>query len=209
MNKQVDKVHYSFARYAHSDRFASYFYQLREIHAINPSSVLEVGVGDGVVGNYLRDNTGIKYTSIDIAQDVNPDVIGSVLDLPFEDGQFDVVCAFEVLEHIPFESFEKAIAEMSRVARSRVLVSVPHFGPPVKFLLKVPFLPEIRFAFKIPFFTQIVWNGQHHWEIGKKKGSEKFTRARVIEAMSRHGKVVADYVPFENQYHHFFILEKR
>ncbi len=202
--KQVDRDHYSFGSYAHPGRFASYFYQLREIHDANPVSVLEVGVGDAVIGNYIRDNTELKYTSIDVAADVNPDVIGSVLALPFEDKSFDVVCAFEVLEHIPFESFDKAISEMARVARNRVLVSVPHFGPPVKFLIKIPFLPEMSFAFKIPYHPLHTWNGQHYWELGKKGYSKK----AVIATMSKYGKVLKDYVPFENQYHHFFILEK-
>lgn len=167
--------------------------------------MLEIGVGDGVVGNYMRDNTSISYKSIDVAADVNPDVVGSVLDLPFEDKTFDAVCAFEVLEHIPFESFERAISEMSRVARKNVLISVPHFGPPVKFLIKLPLLPEIRFDFKIPYKPQHVWNRQHHWELGKKG----FTKKAVISVLNKYGRVVRDYVPFENQYHHFFILEKR
>ncbi|HEY0908357.1 MAG TPA: class I SAM-dependent methyltransferase [Candidatus Paceibacterota bacterium] len=202
--KQVDRDHYSFSSYAHAGRFASYYYQLREIHDAKPSSVLEVGVGDAVIGNYIRDNTDIKYTSIDVAADVNPDVIGSVLALPFEDKSFDVVCAFEVLEHIPFESFDKAISEMSRVAKGRVLVSVPHFGPPIKFLIKIPFLPELSFAVKIPYHPVHKWNGQHYWELGKKG----YSKRAVIEIMSKYGKVISEYVPFENQYHHFFILEK-
>lgn len=203
--KQVDKDHYAFSSYAHPERFASYFYQLREIHDGEPSTVLEVGVGDGVVGNYLRDNTQIDYTSIDIAADVNPDVIGSVLELPFEDASFDVTCAFEVLEHIPFSSFDKAVSEMARVAKKRVLISVPHFGPPIKFLMKIPFLRELRFAWKFPYYPQHAWNGQHHWELGKKG----YSKDAVLAMLGKYGTVIREYVPFENQYHHFFILEKR
>lgn len=205
LGKQVDRDHYSFGSYAHPDRFASYFYQLKELHEVRPTSVLEVGVGDAVIGNYIRDNTpAIKYTSIDVASDVNPDVIGSVLDLPFEDKTHDVVCAFEVLEHIPFESFEKALSEMARVARTHVMISVPHFGPPIKFLLKIPFIRELACAWKIPYHPRHVWNGQHYWELGKKGYSPKAVRS----IMSRYGDVVKEYVPFENQYHHFFILKK-
>ncbi len=203
--KQVDKDHYSFGTYAHTDRFASYFYQLKEIHASSPKNVLEIGVGDAVIGNYLRDNTNIEYTSLDIAADVNPTVIGSVLSMPFEDNAFDVVCAFEVLEHIPFDSFEQAVSEMTRVARNRVLISVPHFGPPIMFSLKIPFLKHIRWAFKVPYHPKHMWNGQHYWELGKKG----FTVAEVKKILSKYGALVSHYVPFENQYHHFFILEKK
>ncbi|HEX6788618.1 MAG TPA: class I SAM-dependent methyltransferase [Gaiellaceae bacterium] len=43
--------------------------------------------------------------------------------LPFDADEFDLVCAIEVLEHVPDP--HAALAEMARVARSFVLVSVP------------------------------------------------------------------------------------
>ena len=49
---------------------------------------------------------------------------GSAYDLPFADGSFDLVCAIEVLEHL--ERPRDALAEMSRVARRALLLSVPN-----------------------------------------------------------------------------------
>ena len=43
--------------------------------------------------------------------------------LPFADGEFDLAAAIEVLEHVPDP--ERAVAEMARVARRHLLVSVP------------------------------------------------------------------------------------
>ncbi len=43
--------------------------------------------------------------------------------LPFEDKEFDLVAAIEALEHIP--QAERTLAEMARVARGHLLVSVP------------------------------------------------------------------------------------
>lgn len=146
----------------------SYYHQLAEVLTLAPESVLEVGVGDGVFRDYLNGNTAISYTSVDVADDLHPDVVGDVTKLPFEDGRFDAVCAFEVLEHIPFEQFEKALSELHRVTNHAVVLSLPHFGPPVKFLFKIPFFPEISFAFKIPFARRHTFNGQHYWEIGKR-----------------------------------------
>ncbi len=44
--------------------------------------------------------------------------------LAFGDGEFDLVTATEVLEHVPDP--ETVLAEMARVARGHLLVSVPH-----------------------------------------------------------------------------------
>jgi ubiquinone/menaquinone biosynthesis C-methylase UbiE len=167
---QVSKEEgYRFERYGGASRFASYACQIAEILKTVPVNVLEIGVGDGVVGGYLKRQTAIRYTCADIADDLKPDVVADVRRLPFPDGSFDTVCAFEILEHIPFQDFEKAFSELVRVARKYVLISLPHFGPPVKFLLKLPFLPELSFAYKIPYPRAHVFNGQHYWEIGNER----------------------------------------
>ncbi len=203
--KQVDKNAYNFFRYAHPGRFVSYYHQLYEVLSLAPGSVLETGVGDGVFADYIKRNTKIEYTSVDVADDLHPDVVGDVTRLPFIDQMFDVACAFEVLEHIPFEKFETAVAELARVSREAVVVSLPHFGPPIQFLLKVPFLPEIRFAFKFPYPRKHVFNGQHYWEIGKRVYSQNTVR----NIFQKYFVIEKEFVPFENQYHHFYILKKK
>src|SRR5437870_4278127 len=45
--------------------------------------------------------------------------------LPFADKEFDLVTATEVLEHIPLPDFGKALAEIARVAKDAIIVSVP------------------------------------------------------------------------------------
>ncbi len=200
---QVDKSHYTFGKYAFEGRFVSYYWQLREVLALSPKAVLEVGVGDGVFGAFLKTNTPVSYTSVDVAEDLHPDVLGSILALPFPDKSYDISCAFEVLEHLPFEQFDTAVSEMARVARTHVVISIPHFGPMVSFSLKIPFLPQIRVAFKIPFGRAHGFNGQHYWELGKKG----YPPALIRQKLSAHGRIIKDFVPFGNSYHHFFVVE--
>ncbi len=201
---QVSKDHYSFEKYVQLDRWSSYYYQLQEIYSFRPSSVLEVGPGDGTVRDHLI-RRGISYTSVDVAEDLGPDVIGSVLDLPFPNDSFDVVCAFEVLEHVPFNSFDRALAELARVSRGPVVISLPHFGPPIQLQVKVPFLPYFRYAWKIPYPRRHVWDGEHYWEIGKRG----YSVSRIKRHLEKIYTMQKSYVPFEHQYHHFFVLTKR
>ena len=200
---QIDKSHYQFGKYAFEGRFVSYYWQLKEVLALEPSTVLEIGVGDRVFGNFIKNNTSVSYTSVDVAEDLHPDVIGSILKLPFADKSFDVVCAFEVLEHLPFEDFDRAVAELSRVARTHIIISIPHFGPRLSFSFKIPFVPQIRFAVKIPFPKKHVFNGQHYWELGKRG----YPISLIRNKFCARGEIVRDFIPFGNSYHHFFVLK--
>lgn len=200
---QVHKTHYGIDRYGFEGRFVSYYHQLREVLSSHPQSVLEVGVGDKVFGSFIKENTEVAYTSLDVAADLRPDVVGSILQLPFPDKSFDVACAFEVLEHLPFEQVTQALGELARVARSRVVVSVPHFGPVFSFSLKIPLLPHVHVALKIPFPKKHVFNGQHYWELGTRGYPVRLMR----QMMSKYGHVVSDFVPFNSAYHHFFIIQ--
>lgn len=97
-------------------------------------AVLDVGCGGG---HYLRSLRRLvpvpfTYTGVDATPDFlevarrawqdAPDVTflqGDVFVLPFEDGQFDVVMANNVLYHLP--SIVRPVAELLRVARRLVL----------------------------------------------------------------------------------------
>lgn len=204
MEQQVGKEHYGL-RYGYVGRFASYYYQIREVLSQQPESVLEVGVGDGMMRNHLRSQTNVGYTSVDIAEDLGPNIVGSVTSLPCKDKSYDVVCCFEVLEHIPYEKVPSALGELSRVARNAVVISVPHFGPRFQFMMKLPFVPEIRFALKVPWPRKHTFNGEHYWELGK----WGYTARAFRKLLGSYGRVTKDFVPFENQYHHFFVVDTK
>lgn len=191
---------YAFGSYGFEGRFVSYYYQLKTVLARKPQSVLEVGVGDGVFGAFIRTNTAVAYTSVDIAEDLKPDVIGSVTKLPFPDKSFDVVCAFEVLEHLPFSEFETALSELARVARTDVVISLPHFGPMLSWSIKIPFLSEVRLAYKLPFPKTHTFNGQHYWEIGKRR----YPPTLIKKQLAKVGTVEEDFIPWGSAYHHFY-----
>jgi 2-polyprenyl-3-methyl-5-hydroxy-6-metoxy-1,4-benzoquinol methylase len=101
-----------------------------------PSSVLDVGCGEGVLTREWAERLGDgRVVGIDLddpklraewAARTRPNLefrVEEATSLSFRDDEFDMVAAIEVLEHVPDP--ETTVAEMVRVARSRLLVSVP------------------------------------------------------------------------------------
>lgn len=90
--------------------------------------LLDVGSADGPSARWLRG--GLIRTAIDTdprGLSAGQDVCASALALPFADETFDVVAAFDVIEHLDPE--ETGVAELARVLRpgGRLLVSVPAY----------------------------------------------------------------------------------
>ncbi len=197
-------IDYFSTNYDDEKRWMSYFRQVKEVLAFRPESVLIIGKGNGLVAEYLK-LSGIKVVTLDIDENIKPDVIASVIKMPFKDNEFDIALCAQVLEHLPYGDFEKSLLEIKRVVKNGAVISLPHFGPAVRFLFKFPFLPEIKFMIKIPYLKKHIYKGEHYWEIGKRglgagKIKEDFKKAGL--------KIEKDFIVFENPLHHFFILKK-
>ena len=98
-----------------------------------PQRVLEVGVGEGEVAQRISTRwPELAPIGLDLPDPGLVDrwrttnlvpTFGDVGCLPFRDGTFDLVLAIEVLEHVA--DADTALAEIARVARNLVIVSVP------------------------------------------------------------------------------------
>jgi ubiquinone/menaquinone biosynthesis C-methylase UbiE len=82
-------------------------------------TALDVATGGGHVARRLRE-AGINVVTLDPAPGMQPDVISRGEDLPFADSTYDVVACRVAAHH--FEDVEKAMHEMARVSRDRVIV---------------------------------------------------------------------------------------
>jgi 2-polyprenyl-3-methyl-5-hydroxy-6-metoxy-1,4-benzoquinol methylase len=110
---------------------------LRELFTrADPSSLLDIGCGEGVHtyrwATQLGDRrvVGIDLEDPKLAAEWEkrqaPNLQYRTMkaeNLPFADGEFDLVTAIEVLEHVPDP--RRTVAEMARCARRHLLVSVP------------------------------------------------------------------------------------
>lgn len=205
--QQVKNTAYNFNKYCDIERWSSYWHQIDEILKINPESILEIGVGDKVLANYLKNNNTIRHCSLDIAEDLQPDIVGDIENLEtIKDSSYDLICAFEVLEHLPFEKFEKILSGLKRISRKWVVISLPHWGRHFSIEIRMPYFKKLHWQFKVAFpRIRHEFKGQHYWEIGKTGYDLKIIKSKIEKTGFR---IVRDYIVFESPYHHFFVLEK-
>ena len=96
--------------------------------------ILNIGCGPGRSSQYLS-NFG-AVTSLEYDKDccefaserTGLNIInGSITELPFEENSFDLVCAFDVIEHVENDSL--AVSEVKRVAKREgiLIITVPAF----------------------------------------------------------------------------------
>jgi SAM-dependent methyltransferase len=123
----------------------------------DPARVLDVGSADGPSARWLPQQ-GRVAVDLDVRGLVaGRDACASALALPFRDATFDVVAAFDVIEHCDPEA--RAVAELARVLRpgGRLLVSVP--------------------AYQWAWSDHDVRAGHHR----------RYTRRRLVAALEREG----------------------
>jgi ubiquinone/menaquinone biosynthesis C-methylase UbiE len=195
---------YSFAKYNYVERWISYWHQIDEVNRLKPGQMLEIGPGNNFVNDYLR-RIGYSIKTLDVNNDNQPDVVGSVLELPFNDNSFDLILCSEVLEHLPFFNFKQALGELERVSKKYVILSLPRWGWLFYVKLKLPFFKHIKLYFKLSGFKKHKSGGEHFWEIGKTGYPLKKIKHLIKE---QKFKIIKEYLDPDSPYHHFFILEK-
>ncbi len=208
---QVSKEHYAAMKYDTLERFISYHYQIFSVLKLKPQTVLEIGIGNKLVSSYLE-REGVDVTTVDFDKELAPDIVADVRNMPIPDKSYDLVMACQVLEHIPYEDFEKGLAELCRVTKRYAIVALPRRSSYFEIVIKFPF---IRTLLKRNFidlainkhidFGGFETSGQHYFEIDRKK----YPLHKVRERIERHFTVLDEFSPVLNQYHRFFILERK
>ncbi|MCD6400324.1 MAG: class I SAM-dependent methyltransferase [Anaerolineales bacterium] len=203
----VDPAQYFRIEYDNKGRFISYWHQINEIMILSLDPVLEIGIGNAFVANYLKQR-GIDIATMDIDDRLGPDSVGSVLSIPFSDGVFKVVACFEVLEHLPYEDFPKALCEIYRVLDEYALLSLPDSTRAHRMEIWIPKMGVFKRLIELPWIKgpKHVFDGEHHWEIGKCG----YPLRKIIGDMEKAGfEVEKTFRVFEHSYHRFFKLKKK
>lgn len=107
---------------------------VRDFSGKQSLKILNVGVATGYTTEMLQefgDLTSVEYDKdcYDYLQSFLPGKIvnASITELPFSDNEFDIVCAFDVLEHV--QEDREAVRELNRVCKKNgtIIVSVPAY----------------------------------------------------------------------------------
>lgn len=108
--------------------------QIQKLNLKGPLKILNVGVATGSTTQMLSKYGTVTSVEFDkdccqfLREELKMDVIeASVTDLPFTENSFDLVCAFDVVEHV--QDHKTAVLEMKRVCKSQGIVfcTVPAF----------------------------------------------------------------------------------
>jgi hypothetical protein len=206
------------------EKFLSYFLQVSEILKLPKSqanSVLEIGPGRGIFRSMIT-NYGYHVTTLDINPVSAPDSVGDVLNLPFQEGAFDMVVCFQVLEHLQYRYFKHAVEEMAFVAKNYVYLSLPYQCNAISLELRLrvvqKYLHRLSGAFTFFLPVRAVLkdvdeqallqredkHNPHYWEIGRRS----FPERRILSDIEAvHLKVMKKFHSRRKPYH-FFVLCK-
>lgn len=204
ISKQVDKSHYDFARYMSRARWQSLWHQLDEVLRLQPTRVLEVGPGPGIFKS-LAKLAGLSVETLDIDPELNPDHVGSVTAIPLPDHSYDVVCAFQILEHLPYEQSLLAFREMTRVSRRHLVISLPDAKAVWRYTIQIPKLGVFDCLVPKPFakVQPHTFDGEHYWEINK----EDYYLKKISRDLSEYASMIKTYRVTGNPYHRFFVFK--
>ena len=96
-------------------------------------TLLEVGSGSEGIARFASDRWQITvsdrdfsdYGAVEVPDDGLRRIEADVTKLPFADGEFDVVVALDLLEHLPADLRTVALSELARVTRKRLVAGCP------------------------------------------------------------------------------------
>lgn len=205
--KTSEKIYYQ--DYDNLIRFISYFYQINLVRQLSPQRILEIGIGNKTVSNYLKHN-GFKISTCDYDKDLEPDFVADIRELPFEDNCYDLVMACEIMEHLPWDDVPVILKQLHRVTSKYVIISVPYLSFYFEIAIKIPMFNKIfkrqflDLFLRWPFANFRTCSKSHQWEIGMRGCPLRKFRKLV----QKYFNVIKEVRPVLNPKHYFFVLEK-
>lgn len=169
-----------------------YFYLIKSVIKGKFNNILEIGVGNNIVKNILKDKV-VNYSGFDINPQLKPDFVG---DLRKRDNnllnKYDCIICSDVVEHTPFADLDKNLNNINSYLKNngKLFLSIPHRRNEFFFIFRWG-------RFKTVFFTFPIWitpagfynyfikkkiyiDPAHYWEIGAGKVKNQDVENKII-----------------------------
>jgi len=189
------------------NQLCSFIEQIYHIKSLEPTKMIEIGLGNGFVSTFLK-RVGIEITTIDINSNLNPDLVLSVEKVGnyFKNKEhFDLISCCEVLEHIPFDHFENIIRDFSEIS-DQLFLTLPLYNRLYGF---GGFLQFPKFSKWVGFWIKIYktkkLTSQHFWELNYSKETKLKNIIAIIKKY--YPKTKSDLVKGKPE-HCYFICRK-
>lgn len=166
-------------------------------------TVLEIGVGSGFTAAYLR-SRGFNVTTMDIDESKNPDIVQNIALAPIT-GKYQIVSAFEVLEHIPENYLPVILRNIHSTGANYTLLSLPEYFPTfIRIEGRLPLFKSFSIKIKRPkFLPKPILTKHHHWEVN-------YSKSVAFEQLKHEFQLAGFKVMYTELYmdKHFFVLKR-
>lgn len=160
--------------------------------------VCEVGVGTRFTYFQLKAR-GYAVESIDIDADKEPDIVGDITELGVEALRYDVVLAFNVFEHVPYEAFLRVVGRCYEAGVSKIFLGLPaNLRVLVDLSVRLPRLPELSWFWAVR--RRAIAQEHHFWEL--EYGT--YTERRLLDDLAAAGYRLEERLAVKT--HRYFAL---
>jgi len=191
---------------------------MKIMHDLGVNSVLEIGPGESFVADYMR-SLDVDYDTLDSDHTSDPTILSDLRSWDPGNSSWELVAAFQILEHMPFSDFENNIEKLISASEKYVFISLPYHCYGFRFRFNLSFGQMKRYLFDFGFHLPTFFKNRryrqdymsefpfavHHWEIGRRP---YYTWA-IEKVFKKKGLVTLKKFHSVNPYHYFYLLEKQ
>jgi Methyltransferase domain len=219
LDKAVDEKIINTGKFLSKAHLESYQLQMRTIRNLKDvKKVLEIGPGEAFCARNLRE-LGYDYHTLDFNDTYSPTIVADFSKYdPTSTERYDLTCAFQVLEHFPYNEFLTNLQKLRELSDKYVFISLPYscfgFSININFQLGQSLRLDKRLNFYLrtmltnrkyreEFKKEFPW-AVHYWEIGRRG----YKLSKVLGDIKSCNLKILKRFHSPNPFHYFILCEK-